>query len=125
MEINHIKLGVTLFLALTLSTLFVDGVETYIAGQVLSEASKELKKHDKRKKTAEIRQAHKDRIANIAKNEENKKNIDRKRNNAERLRSLKRTNNKTCKYWKNQYSEGKSEYRKQMKIAACKRARND
>lgn len=125
MEINYIKLGITLFLALTLSSLLVDGIETYLASRVLLETSKQLEVQNQKnrlelvKQTQENERKIKDRI------EVNRKKAVMVRKKAESLKSIRDTNNETCRFWTQQYDEAKSEYREQMKISACNRARND
>jgi len=125
MEINYIKLGITLFLALTLSSLVVDGVEAYFAGQILIETTKKLKVQNQQNQTKLAAQAQENERRNQARIETNRKKVIADRKKAKSLQSIRNTNDETCIFWTQEYLKSKSEYRKQMKISACNRARND
>jgi len=125
MEVNYIKLGVTMFLALTLSSLAVDGVRAYFASQVMIEASKQLKIYNKKNKDELFKKNQKNKRIAKAQEKTRQNKIISQRNEYQKLKSIRKTNNETCSFWTKKYSEGKSEYRQQMKISACNRARND
>ena len=125
MEINYIKSGITLFLALTISSLTVDGVRAYFASQVIAEAANSLKIHNKKSERERISKAQRQRLEDIDKHNRAVEASKKQKASNIKLKSQRKTNNETCSYWTKQYSKIKSKYRKEMKKSSCNRARND
>ena len=125
MEINYIKLGITIFLALGL----YKGIETYFTGQLINETTKNMEVSRKLQADAQLqrfKQADKNR-QKISEARENYLNLLPSKPKAEskKLAAIRETNNETCSYWTKKYKELKSDYSKSMKQSACNRARND
>jgi len=118
MEINYIKLGMTIFIAITFSELIVNRIEIALVNKSFKEVNfninKELEKSNRK-------------YENSLKNIQMQKTIEfkkRKKEN-ERIKSIRTTNDETCNFWSEEYSKVKSDYNKVMKNSACSRARND
>ena len=131
--INYIKLGITLFIALTLSNLTVNEIEAYFAqkamNEVMNSAISGLKKstNDLDKKINLSKMNINKEIKKLTNERKIKIDKARRKEMAEiqRISAIRKTNDETCRFWNSEYSKVKSDYNKIMKSSACKRASND
>jgi len=128
MEINYIKLGITLFLAFA----SYKGIETYFTGRLINETTKSMEVS--RKLQADAQHAQ---LMQFKQEDENRQRSSEVRESylnslpskpkavSKKLAAIRKTNDETCSYWTKKYKELKSDYSKNMKQNACNRAEND
>jgi hypothetical protein len=125
MEINYIKLGITIFLAFGL----YKGIETYFTGQLINEATKNMEVSRKLQADAQLmqfKQVDKNRQKSLEIRDNYLNSLPSKpKSESKKLAAIRKTNTETCSYWTKKYKELKSDYSKNMKQSACNRARND
>ena len=125
MELNYYKLTLSLFVAITISSLLVDGIEAYIANQVLLEASEKIKiESEKVRAEMLVKSEEAKRIYNENIRLEHIK-TQKRQNEIKKLNAIRKTNDETCAFWTKEYRENRTEYKEQMKKSACTRAMND
>jgi len=133
MEINYIKLGITLFLALSISGIAVSSFDNYLdkknTEKIISSAivgfKKSTDKLDRKIKTSRVNLNNE--IKEFAQKRKIKIDKAMKKEMAEiqRISAIRKTNDETCSFWSKEYSKANSEYNKVMKKSACNRAMND
>jgi len=128
MEINYIKLGITLFLAFA----SYKGIEAYFAGQLINETTRSMELS--RQLQVDAQQAQ---LMRFKQEDENRQKSSKIRENylnslpskpkavSKKQAAIRKTNDETCSYWTKKYKELKSDYNKNMKQSACNRASND
>jgi DNA-binding protein H-NS len=125
MDINYIKLGFTLFTSITLAGLTIDGIEfvfaSISANAALKEAKVELSKFEDQLKSQQIHDYINAQQAKVKYQE----NIKKQNIENQRLLSIRKTNDDTCRYWTSELRKNKSDYNLVNQQAACKRAAND
>jgi len=129
MDINYLKLGLTLFISLTLAGLTIDGVELLFASMsanaAIKQANVELTKFQEQQKSQQIQSYIKSQQAIEQSRIQNKEAIRKQNIEIQRLQSRRKTNDETCRYWTLEVQKLNSDYNKYNQKAACTRAAND
>jgi hypothetical protein len=111
MQINYLKLGLTLYFVLTLSQLTIDGIEGYVAVKAAEAAFAEFEKENKKRAAAIKLEIERDLFLSDLKGKKKNKHYN---NKSQQRDNARRINDQVCSFWRNEYNKTRNKYNERM-----------
>ncbi|GHF92066.1 hypothetical protein [Thalassotalea marina] len=117
-ELNYLKVGLTIFISIFLSLLSYHFFEKYLLVTKQEKVTPVIyqQPNDFSKTALQIQKQSLEQIKQIRELNKEERN---------RINSIRRTNDETCQYWRSQYQKNYNDYNRSQMQSACSRAAND